>query len=287
MTDRADPLRALREEPDDLQPVPPASIRARGDRLRRRRYAAVAGGAALAVVLVAVPVAVLTGGAERSGPSPIDRPDDSAPADPTPSPGADRDAGPVVTTLPEGFPLLGGWPGAGGDVSLTGPSDSAPSVVARACGRTPEPPLDVLDRTAARLRLPAESRGREVLLYPTAAGAEGASAEMRAVFEECPRDPDMGVPVDYVTTVADEELGDEAWVARSGFANPAQPGRAVFAAVRIGNALLLESVSDEGTDADELAAAVLDSLVAPYDALAHLASTDTPPSGSGAAAKEG
>ena len=43
-----------------MNPVSPADVRRRGDRLRRRRTALAAAGAALAVALVAAPVAVLT-----------------------------------------------------------------------------------------------------------------------------------------------------------------------------------------------------------------------------------
>ena len=44
-----------------VNPMPAAEVRRRGDRLRRRNTARVVGGAVAAVVLVAVPVAVLCG----------------------------------------------------------------------------------------------------------------------------------------------------------------------------------------------------------------------------------
>ncbi len=53
-----------------VNPMSAAEVRRRGDRLRRRNTALVVGGAALAVALVAVPVAVFAGGDDGGTPAP-------------------------------------------------------------------------------------------------------------------------------------------------------------------------------------------------------------------------
>lgn len=81
-----DPIDQLTRFGTDLQgaamPVPPSEIRRRGERLRRRRHALVAGGAALAVAVVAVPVVALTADSDKKV-LPAD------PTDPTPVLAAD------------------------------------------------------------------------------------------------------------------------------------------------------------------------------------------------------
>lgn len=288
MSDRPDPLRVLREDSDDLHsdrlhPAAPAEIRARGDRIRRRRYGIAAGGAALAVVLVAAPLAVLGSSDEGSAPAPADRPGEapSSPADPDAS-GDDAENAPELgSTIPGDFPLAEGWPEPDGDSQLV--ERETPPIMRTygACGD--EQTLSGAaegDRLVATLSRPAEVRSRELRFYPSAAEAAAESAALRALYEACPRDPEMGIPVDYVTTVADEDgLGEEAWVARRSFDDPAQPGREAVVAVRVANALLVEAVSDEGGDADALAAEVRDRLLPPVDVLGHLRSADVPPSG--------
>lgn len=84
----SDPLdRRLRDFAMDLPtttPVSPADVRRRGDRLRRRRTTMAAAGAALAVALVATPVAVLAGddGSRKADPAPAV----TTPATPVPTP---------------------------------------------------------------------------------------------------------------------------------------------------------------------------------------------------------
>jgi len=54
-----------------VNPMPAAEVRRRGDRLRRRNAALVVGGAALAVALVAIPIAVFAGGNDAGKPQPV------------------------------------------------------------------------------------------------------------------------------------------------------------------------------------------------------------------------
>ena len=62
-------------------PLPPSEIRRRGDRIRRRRNAVVAGGAALALAAIAVPVLALTGDGGDKDTLPANEPEPVTPAD--------------------------------------------------------------------------------------------------------------------------------------------------------------------------------------------------------------
>lgn len=250
----------LLREPGSVDIADPHAVRARGNRIRRRRSALAAVAAGLAVAAVVLPLRALGTGDEGTAPTPADRPSDSASS-------AER-AADLVRELPPDLPLLEGWPRPDAEVRLAGPSARVPPVVARACGQASSAPREVRDRLTAHLLPPAESRSREVRLYPTVGAAKAAASDLRAVFEACPREvADVGIPFDYVTTVADEDLGPDAWAARRSYDNPAQAGRAVFVSVRVRNVLLLADVTDEGTDADALAREVLDALAAPYESL--------------------
>jgi len=58
-----------------VNPIPAVEVRRRGDRLRRRNTVFVVGGAVAAIVLIAAPIAVLSGDDEKSGSvGPADRP---------------------------------------------------------------------------------------------------------------------------------------------------------------------------------------------------------------------
>ena len=104
MPDLFDPLRGT---PDQLvrPPLPPAEVRRRGDRLRRRRTVTAATGAALAVALV-VGGGLALGGGLTTGSTPAPVPPAGQPpsesAEPSPAPTPDVD---WLTSIPTGFPL--------------------------------------------------------------------------------------------------------------------------------------------------------------------------------------
>lgn len=106
-----------------MSPLPPAEIRRRGERFRRRRQAMTVAGAVLAVALVAVPIGVLAQGDERP-----------PPAEPAPS----------LTEIPEDFPLADGM----GDAEVT---DSAAMERLDLCGSTPLEDVEPRDVRSARV----------------------------------------------------------------------------------------------------------------------------------------
>lgn len=93
--------------------LPAEEVRRRGDRLRRRRTALQAVGAAAAVAVIASGGMLATGGDPGTGP-------DIGPAErtgtPAPSPTAEAAEHPWITSLPDGFPLDWALPEPGGDV---------------------------------------------------------------------------------------------------------------------------------------------------------------------------
>jgi len=287
MTDR-DPLTsrfdALRDSTDLASPggaggTGAAAARARGDRLRRRRQAAVAGAAAVAVVAVAVPLGLLGGSEDRTAPLDPARSPDPSPTqvertDTSPETSIDSPPSDLVSTIPADFPLAAGWPEAGGDVSLEGPSPGVARTELSACGVEVGTLDGVVAETSAVWRQPAEYRGRSVLLFDSVAAARAASQQIRTVFADCPSDPDSGLPLPYLTDVADGPFGEDSWVAQRGFGNPAQPGREQVGVARVAHGLLIDLASDEGTDAAELAAQQREALRTPYDALTALLSDD-------------
>ena len=84
----------------DLQPLPAAEVRRRGDRLRRRNTAlAVAGGTVAAMTAIGVPIALTQGGDTTDGDSGL-----------LATQGPSTDAVEWRIGIPEGFPLVQGLP---------------------------------------------------------------------------------------------------------------------------------------------------------------------------------
>ena len=86
MPDRIDDhLRSLQEGTQFVAPSP-ATIRRRGDRLRRRHQVAAVVGGVLAVGLIAVPLSLLADGEPQAGLDPADRPSQQVSEEVTPQP---------------------------------------------------------------------------------------------------------------------------------------------------------------------------------------------------------
>ena len=170
-----DPIRDLEQLPTEglaVNPLSPADVRRRGDRMRRRRHAAAAALAgAAAVALVVVPLAVFAGGeGERSEQPPVA----TSPADPG--------------RIPDGFPLTAGWPEDGTDPHLVGPAhDDALADDFLVCDR-PLPQRPHKDVLAAELHDVDDVRFRWLTTYAAPRAARQAVADVRAAWETCPRE---------------------------------------------------------------------------------------------------
>lgn len=163
--------------PGSTSPLPPAEVRRRGDRIRRRNHALAAAGGLAVVAAVAAP---LTAVALSQGP---DRPE-PAPA-------------PTVTwrqQVPRSFDL-GAVPD-GSPVTFTVRRDGSVVDDFTLCGtpafstRSSDPAGPAVDTAGATYGEPgtSSSAGRTLAVYPDADAAAAAAAGLRAGVEGCPVD---------------------------------------------------------------------------------------------------
>ncbi len=252
MPDLFDPLRGT---PDQLvrPPLPAEEVRRRGDRLRRRRTATAATGAALAVALVVGGGLTLGGGlTSGSAPAPVppagQSPSGTADPAPTPAPGPDVD---WRTTIPAGFPLADdlGEP-VSTEEELAGPGRDVRvfDVPFAACGHGADlgAPADSL---SVRYTQPEWFDGRVLQVYDDAAAARQVLERLVAVYADCPEDVVEGPP-DGVATAAVRPvpLGEEGYLVTRTFDTDGlrTTGLELLHLVRVGNALLVSNLSNEG-----------------------------------------
>ncbi|WP_372733877.1 hypothetical protein [Nocardioides sp.] len=217
--------------------LPPAEIRRRGDKLRRRNTAlATVGGVAAALVFIGTPVALLsgTGGDERPAP-PI--------ATQTTSP----DDATWRTEIPAEFPLRDGFPTANGDgtatdVVIVSAGDGTPlTSYSPLCG-VDWPALE--PRQRATIGYTGESEDyseRALLLYADADRAEGLLDTLRENVQSCPDQPtddgegvietrlvDFDLGTERSVVVAQEVVGDDGLRSQLLVTQVAQTGNAVY-----------------------------------------------------------
>lgn len=270
MPDLFEPLRGT---PDQLTrpPLTPEDVRRRGDRMRRRRAAGSAVGAALAVALVVgggLTLADGLGAASAPAPAP---PATQPPSDsPAPSP-APEDG--WRTSIPAGLPIAEDLrrptsveeelAGPGADVEVF-------DVPFEACGR--EALLGAgVDRLGVRFGAPEHYDGRQLTVYVDEAAARRVLLAVTGVYEQCPEHVYPGQPdTAAVSTVIPVELGEEGFVVERTFTTDGMrsTGLELLHLVRVGNALLVTSLSNEGGSTDET---VADQLRARNDTLAPVA----------------
>lgn len=250
MPDLFDPLRGA---PDQLvrPPLPAEEVRRRGDRMRRRRTLGAAAGATLAVAVVVGGGLALGGGlTSGSGPSP-QPPATQAPsgtAEPTPTPGPEGD---WRTSIPAGFPLAGDLETPRStEEELAGPGRDVRvfDVPFEACGRKSDlgAPGDSL---AVRHTAPEWFDGRVLQLYGDDAAARQVLERLVGVYESCPKDVFEGPPDTVaVSTVRPVPLGEEGFLVTRTFDADGlrTTGLELMHVVRVGNALLVSSLSNEG-----------------------------------------
>ena len=247
----ADPFDTLRRHDPDAMPVdrlPAAEVRRRGDARRRRRAALQGAAAVLAVVAVVGGVSLATGAPTPTLPQPAPAPATQSPTptqDPSPSEAADPE---MATAIPADFPLVEGFPdSAGADQQLEGPAPDVPAFdEVRACDSTllSRSSAGVVDRLAVTFSQPEDYRVRELTTYSSSDDAAARLGSVASLFADCPREK-SGSPPDFVNEVEPGRLGDESWMITRR-ADDYVPGIEVLVAVRVGNAVLLTSESNEG-----------------------------------------
>ena len=258
----------MRDPFDDLKgleglsrpPLPAEEVRRRGDRLRRRRTALQAVGAAAAVALIASGGVLATGGETGTGP-------DIGPAErtgaPAPSPTAEAAEHTWITTLPDGFPLDWALPEPGGDVPEPewdeGPGTALSAV---ACGENDALPAPPTDGLRVQVSPPDESVWRHLLLFENDTAATDARAALLSTAERCSEGQQGGTedqlsPEEVRWSVSQSPRAETpvidvegAFYARG--TDSRVPGRILTRVVQVGNALLVarrdSASSATGTD---------------------------------------
>jgi hypothetical protein len=264
MAEPSDPFEILkRQETSDLRaPLPPAEVRARGDRMRRRRTAfrAVAAAAAVAVVTTA---GVAMGGGMTRGVAPIQPAGQSPPPEPS-APGPTTETSfPAsriwVTEIPEDFPLEEGLPAESTEVQWTRSSDERHPFAWDPCHLEDEQPLlgARVDWRSVHVGYPAGAQLRQLALFADQAAAERAYDDyFLGSLADCGvyRYED-GVSEDRWLTLPVEERpdisGQAVAVSHAWTGGMRTPLATHFVVTHVGNAILVSAVDGEfgATDA--------------------------------------
>ncbi|MGZ8737379.1 MAG: hypothetical protein ACXWW7_09475, partial [Nocardioides sp.] len=247
----SDPFETLKHLDEGAAgPVLPASeVRRRGDRMRRRRTTVRALGAACAVAVITTGGIALGGDLTGSSPQP---PPASQDADPTPAPTKSAEPRPVITEIPDDFPLAEGYPtDNGSDRELIGPGADVPSLEdgVMPCDQVAYPTVGSAERLGVIFRQPEDFRSRELTTYADAATAREALANLVEAHRACTRESFGGTPESVtLTEVRQTQLGDDGYAVVQTYEVGGEPaiGLSQIQAVRVGNALLLSTTSNEG-----------------------------------------
>ncbi|RYP82765.1 hypothetical protein EKO23_20970 [Nocardioides guangzhouensis] len=227
--------------------LPAAEVRRRGDRMRRRRAVALAGGAALAVaVVVAAPLALAGGG---NGGGPDNREPGFATGGSTPTA---RAASGWLSALPDDFDLAVGYPDTNPDGSPVEVDRDISGSSLAVCGPDVPTGADRVDEAVVKYVAPAMPRSRALQLYADDAAAQAALGNLREAVAACPAPDGDG----QVLTPLDWAAGDAsyAWTTRSRAGSGFAPGLTVTHVVRVGNALLVATTSDQRVEGPEAVA---------------------------------
>lgn len=244
MSDPFDTLKHLDEGP--ARPALPASeVRRRGDRMRRRRGAMQALGATLAVVTI-VGGGFAVGGELTDGARPVPPPASQGPSPVDPKPEDDW-----RTAIPADFPLDQGFPEADfSESELTPPGpDVQPFEYVEACEKGVFPTIQAREGLGTVFQQPEDMRSRLLTTYADADEAHGVLTAVVQGFDACPRESYGGVPESVaLTEVRETGVGDEGYAIVRTYESGGHPaiGLGQIHVVRVGNALLLLSTSNEG-----------------------------------------
>lgn len=250
MPDPTDRLSRMGEVPAG-RPLPPQEVRRLGDRRRRRRHA---GTVLAASAAVAVVVSGAVAGTQQGDSSP-------------PAAGPATTPSPVewTTQIPEDFPLGIGLPAPQGDVPAweesRDPGVPWPGLPCPTDERTFSTVLEAdaqrTDAHSIEVDAPARYVARMLAVYPDSTTAQDALTEIREAAGSC--GPTEAVPglTEMRYSVEEVEYGESLGLLLGGAeysvetGEPTGVGRSMNMLTRVGNALLLTTLSDE-SDADPL-----------------------------------
>jgi len=246
MSDPIHDLENFNSEGLPVNPLAPSEVRRLGDRMRRRRNAAAVVAGVAAVAVIAAPIALYAGRDDSSAPSPAPSPSESTTSAPVVP-------DPIVSwfeEIPEDFPLAVGWPdddeAERGEDGLKGPDRVLRSLTFTLCGDTLNDTVYV-DRLRADWTNVEDYRHRQLTTY---ADADQAVAEVKALTDfhrECPTEEgDDGYT--RVTEVQRTEVGGESWAVVTHYEFDGAPavGLTITHVIRLGRAVLINTISNEG-----------------------------------------
>lgn len=245
------PLDAFRSDAGaPLRPLPAAEVRRRGDRFRRRRTALVAAGAVAAVIAIAVPLAVVNAGTDRTAPPIADTPS-PRPADPTQDAAEDSSstATPQVGDIPEDFPLFAGWPEQPGEAEQPGrigPSRSLELTIDPDLCGAPFPVPAYRDHLEAAFTNVEDGRERVLYSFDDAAQAIDFVTEAVRAYEGCPTQ--TADQFGRFNEARQTSIGGQsyAFVTTRTFDGFPAIGLKVTQVVRLGRAVLVDTTESEG-----------------------------------------
>ncbi|HSV39924.1 MAG TPA: sensor domain-containing protein, partial [Nocardioidaceae bacterium] len=233
MPDLFDPLRNLDDLP--VHPLPPDQVRRQGDRMRRRRHALQALGAAAAVAVVASGTALGLSSLDdptKSDGTPVSAPEDG-----------------WLTEIPTHYPLDRGWPMIQPpEESQNGPSQKfAPLAEAgiEPCGTASYPSAAPIDSVGTEWNAPEDMRARELTLYPDSAAAGTVLDRMVDAWQACPTEEQTAPPFERTYVVTRSSLADESWTIVKGTSGAL--GLEIYNVARVGNAVLISWISNHGS----------------------------------------
>jgi len=250
MSDPIHELRELAHQGVDVTPLPPSEVRRRGERMRRRHNALAALGGVAAIALIATPIAIIAGGSNQALPP-------ANPSSPTVTTTQSATPGRWRTTIPAGFPLAQGWPEPtepGDGLGIAGPSRNLavdePGAMCPATAVSVPAPVDEL---AATWTQPADYRSRQLLLFADDTQAHQYADWLRDTFANC-EGVESGDGYIISASVQDYQPVTFAWNAtlRSELQGAPAPGIQLVQVAVVGNAVLVNAGSDEGSDAQAM-----------------------------------
>lgn len=233
----SDPIRDLEHFPTEglaVNPLSPAEVRRRGDRLRRRNHTLAAVAGAAAVLAVVVPTAVVLGdGNGRSQQPPVA-------TEPTTS----KSAQAWKTEIPDGFPLDRGLTDFEGGATYPPAKDAQGVVKFTMCTNSQFDdtgwPAAVSDRLAtASTDLEGRTDARELVLLPDLEAAQGVMNQLRASFASCAKEETSWA----VHEVGRVPAGSEDFLAVTRSAGEGADGD-VLHIFRVGNAVMAVDAGD-------------------------------------------
>ncbi|MDN4173698.1 hypothetical protein QWY28_12125 [Nocardioides sp. SOB77] len=165
---------------------------------------------------------------------------------------ADEPGGSAAPAVPDGFPLLDGWPteSEGGEFGLAGPTrDGLDVLEPEACGAVAEVP-EHTDLVRGGYSNPEDYRQRQLVTFATEEEADAYVDAVLAIFEDC---------IDLVVEDGSRRLtqlvtdvsgtGDRAGGAVTRYERDGEPipGMSTLLVVRVGSAVLLATHDTEGS----------------------------------------